>query len=158
MTNCEWNLHSYRILLAIKENSPSFPIKRGIDIYLIEIIFVGNSILSDSKKISLPYLAIRATSSLNCILNRSISISIPILVIFFATANPLPFLISKVSQRVHSYLARSRQIGFSVRRIMELNIEFVCIIFRNGLFSGQDYVLNRGSSYISNFFQINFLV
>jgi hypothetical protein len=94
----EIDLNCPVILLTVEDDSPVFPVKCGVHVYFIEVIFVRNAVLNQNKEISLTNFAVGSDSG-DCLLNFRISLTWPITVLLFASSYPFPASINKISQR-----------------------------------------------------------
>ncbi len=70
----EIDLNCPVILLTVEDDSPVFPVKCGVHVYFIEVIFVRNAVLNQNKEISLTNFAVGSDSG-DCLLNFRISLT-----------------------------------------------------------------------------------
>jgi len=125
----EGNLDCPIIFLAVKENSPIFPVERSIDVDFIEVVLVRDPILDQSEEISLAYFAV-AMHFPDCTLKLGICTATPIGVVLLSSTNPLSLLINEISDWVQYYITQPRDIFLAVGGIVELNRKFVSIQLR----------------------------
>jgi hypothetical protein len=108
--------------LTIKHNPPIFPIENCIQISFIKIVFIQASALIDPKYISLSDFTLNSNFS-NSVLYFDICTSTPILIVLFASTNPMTLSINKISQRHQVNITIPWKIMNSIRTIMKFDIQ-----------------------------------